>query len=112
MMDAPSRADAPCIEYGRSIQARDVQVSNDVDNPAYREGNCKSLGEGQGAKNLIIPSPSPTPTPGGDQGCYTIQDFDSYYVGEGCWHDYWTVMVFCNGYLVHFSQADLDVSCY
>lgn len=112
IMNAPSRQDAPCIELFRKIEPRDVQVTNDVDNPSYRQGNCKSTGQGKGAADLITPTPTPTPSGGGDQGCYTMQDFDSYYVGEGCWHDYWTVIVVCNGYLVHFSQMDLDVSCY
>jgi hypothetical protein len=110
IMTAPPTETAPCIEFFRDIQPRDIQVSNNVDSLTYRQDNCKSV-RSKTARDLITPTPTPTPSQG-FQGCYTVQDFDSYYVGEGCWHDYWTVMTFCDGYLVHFSQADLDVNCY
>jgi len=113
MMDAPTNSSVPCPQMGREIQPRDIQVSINVDDPAFRQGNCKSRGEGLGGPTDFITPPEPTPTPtGGSYGCHTYQDFDSFYVGEGCWHDYWTIMIICDGYVTYFSQADLDVHCY
>lgn len=112
VMDAPNRADAPCTTMGRSIQPRDIQVSICVDDGKCKQESCKSVGEGKGGKNLNVPTPTPEPSPVQGGGCFNVQDFDSYYVGEGCWHEYWTVATFCDNRLVYYSVADLDVHCY
>lgn len=113
VMDAPNRADAPCTTMGRSIQPRDVQGTICVDDPTCKRENCKSIGQGRGGGNLATPTPTPEPSPTqGGGGCYNEQFFDSVYVSEGCWHEYWTVMTFCEGRLVYLSVADLDVHCY